>query len=313
MHDTVLRPGRQYAETDSNMDNSAFLSPDAAFVGALPARLWPHGIRRADAVAPPLYITRYAGPRATPPLGEHPFWELTYVLGGEGHVEFADRRFFLAPDAGLLIPPGWAHREHTDHPRWDTLWLGFGGGLPSQLGVAAPLALDRGCALRGWAEQAWLWRQREAGAIGAELDALTEFLVRAFVRLARQDGDAPRQPWLAKVQDYIDHRLDGDLTMAELARVAGCSVGHFQREFRQATGETPLQHVTRRRIETAVLYLRQSGLPVREVAARVGFADPLYFSRIFRRRVGLPPSRLRQSTPGTAPSPPSRGQETTVA
>jgi AraC-like DNA-binding protein len=214
-------------------------------------------------------------------------------MGGEGQVELGDQGIYLGPEAGLLIPPGCPHREHTDHAHWDTLWLGFRGNLPDRLGVAAPLVLNTGYALRPWLGEIWLWRQRETGATGPELAALTEFVLRAFVRLARQDGGMTRKPWLATVQDYIDHHLQRDLPVEELAALAGCSVGHFHRTFRQATGETPVQCVTRRRMETALLHLRESGLPIREIAEAVGFRDPLYFSRVFRRHFGQSPSRMR--------------------
>jgi len=293
MYDSVVAIAQQYARIDQTMDNSDLLVPDGALPGQLSETLWPDGQPGDDRPLVPLYITRYAGPRALSPHQSHPFWELTYVMRGQGHVDLPDREVFLAAEAGLLLPPGCLHRERTDHPQWDTLWLGFRGDLPDQLGVTAPLALDGGYALRSWAEQLWLWRQREAGTIGPELEALGEFLVRAFVRLANLGKETMRKPWLAGVQDYIDHHLHRDLAVEELATVAGCSVGHFHRAFQRATGETPVQYLTRRRLEVALLYLRQSGLPIREVAQAVGFADPLYFSRVFQRHFGQSPSRAR--------------------
>ncbi len=273
------------------MDNSDLRLPDAAVAGFLPASLWPAG---GGMVAMPLYITRYAGPRASQPLAAHPFWEITYVLGGQGVLELGEREgeetIALPPESGLLLPPGSPHRERSGSGKWDTLWLAFRGQLPSQLGVAAPLLLGDGHALRPWAELLWRWAQREPGMIGPELEALSEFFVRAFVRLAQAGGTAQRQPWLKQIQEYIDHHLEASLGVADLARVAGLSVGHFHRQFRQATGETPLAYLTRRRLEVAWLYLRQSGLPIKEIARAVGFGDPLYFSRVFRRRFGCPPT-----------------------
>lgn len=284
------------------MDNSDLSLPTGALPGQLADSLWPDGSREDSRGLVPLYITRYAGPRAlAAPMG-HPFWELTYVMGGEGYVEVAGREIFLGPEAGLLLPPGCLHRERTDHPQWDTLWVGFQGSLPDELGLAEPLALDAGYALRPWAEQIWLWRQRETGTIGPELAALGEFLLRACVRLARQENGTARKPWLASVQDYIDHHLASPLAVQQLAAVAGCSVGHFHRLFQQATGETPVQYLTRRRLEVALLYLRESGLPIQEIATAVGFPDPLYFSRVFRRQFGQSPSRTRWGQQQQAPT-----------
>jgi len=272
------------------MDNPDLPLPNASLPGQLPESLWPTGRSGDDRPIQLHYITRYAGPRATAPLEAHAFWELTYVMGGHGTLDLEDCEIPLASAAGVLVPPHCPHRERTDHPKWDTLWLGFRSELPSRLGVVSALAFGDGYALHPWAEQIWLWRQRETGAIGPELEALTAFFIRALVRLARSGSGAMRKPWLARVQDYIDHHLQRDLSIQELAEVSGHSVGHFHRQFRQATGETPGQYLTRRRLETAWLYLRQSGLPIKEIAAAVGFHDPLYFSRVFRKHFGQSPS-----------------------
>jgi AraC-like DNA-binding protein len=217
-------------------------------------------------------------------------------MGGQGSIELPDREFVLPEAALLLLPPGCPHRERTDHSLWDTLWLGFRGDLPEKLGLTTPTMLENGHALRPWCEQVWLWRQRETGTTGPELAALTEFLIRAFARLVQTLAGSIRKPWLASVQDYLETHLERDLSIEELAAVAGYSAGHFHREFRRATGETPVQYLTRRRLETARLYLRQSGLPIREIAAAVGFSDPLYFSRVFRRHFGCSPSQLTQAS-----------------
>lgn len=274
-----------------SMDNSDSILPEGGIPGRLDASFWPLDACPAAASARPLYITRYAGPRGREPREAHPFWELTYGMGGHGSIDLAGSEFFLPEASALLLPPGCAHRERTDHPRWDTLWLGFRGDLPEHLGLTAPTVLGNAHALRPWCEQIWLWRQRETGATGPELEALTEFLVRAFARLVQTPAGSNRKPWLASVQDYIETHLQRDLSVEELAAVAGYSTGHFHREFRRATGETPGQHLTRRRLETARLYLRQSGLPIRDIAAAVGFGDPLYFSRVFRRHFGCSPSQ----------------------
>lgn len=279
-----------------NMDHSDFPLPAGGIPGRLDASFWPLDGIPAAASAKPLYITRYAGPRARAPLESHPFWELTYGMGGQGCIELPDREFALPEATLLLLPPGCPHRERAEHPHWDTLWLGFQGDLPERLGLTAPTILENGHALRPWCEQIWLWRQRETGSTGPELENLTEFLVRACARLVQNTAGSSRKPWLASVQDYIENHLQRDLSVEELAAVAGYSMGHFHREFHRATGETPVQCLTRRRLETARLYLRQSGLPIREIAATVGFADPLYFSRVFRRHFGCSPSQVAQAS-----------------
>ncbi|HET9647025.1 MAG TPA: helix-turn-helix transcriptional regulator [Microlunatus sp.] len=90
-------------------------------------------------------------------------------------------------------------------------------------------------------------------------------------------GDRPAEPW----------------TMAELARLTGTSVSHLHREFRAQLGISPLAWLARTRGELAAALLIQTDLPVAEIGARVGWPDPNYFSRVFRRGYGSSPTSYR--------------------
>ena len=91
----------------------------------------------------------------------------------------------------------------------------------------------------------------------------------------------------------MDAHFDEQLTLESLARVAGLSVHHFARAFRQSTGEPPHQYLLRRRIERATEMLKQPHLPLSEIALAVGFSDHSHFARHFRRLVGMSPGAAR--------------------
>jgi AraC-like DNA-binding protein len=82
-------------------------------------------------------------------------------------------------------------------------------------------------------------------------------------------------------------------SVGDLAERAGCSEGHFHRLFKERTGKTPIAYLTDRRMEMAQQMLRGTSLSVSRIAALVGYDDPLYFSRVFRRIVGHCPSAGR--------------------
>jgi len=98
---------------------------------------------------------------------------------------------------------------------------------------------------------------------------------------------------LKRVLEYIDANLADNLVLDTLAEVAGLNLYHFARGFRQSTGLSPHQHVLRRRIERAKEFLRSSHLSVLEASARTGFVDQSHFSKVFRRIVGVAPSKYR--------------------
>src|SRR2546426_4648811 len=96
-----------------------------------------------------------------------------------------------------------------------------------------------------------------------------------------------------RVLEYMDAHFDEPLTLESLARVAGLSVHHFARAFRQSTGEPPHQFLLRRRIERATEMLKQPELSLSEIALAVGFSDHSHFARHFRRLVGMTPGAAR--------------------
>ena len=77
--------------------------------------------------------------------------------------------------------------------------------------------------------------------------------------------------------------------MEECARRLGISPTRLRVRMRKETGQGPLAYLTRLRLERARDLLRLEGLPVGEVARRVGYADPFYYSRRYRALFGKPP------------------------
>ena len=75
-----------------------------------------------------------------------------------------------------------------------------------------------------------------------------------------------------------------------LHKRGGLSLWHFRKAFRRLTGNSPQGYVTALRMRAARFFLLEGRLPVKEVAAKVGYDDPLYFSRAYRRFWGHPPS-----------------------
>ena len=100
---------------------------------------------------------------------------------------------------------------------------------------------------------------------------------------------------LVDVSDYIYDHLDDDLDLFRLAEVAHLSSYHWHRVYRAMSGESAASTVRRLRLQRAAGYLADTAMPVREVAARSGFASAEVFSRNFREAYGVPPARFRAS------------------
>ena len=95
---------------------------------------------------------------------------------------------------------------------------------------------------------------------------------------------------MGRLLSWIEAHLHEPLSVPLLAERAGMSVRSFHRHFRAATGHAPLDYVLRQRMATAKELLRADpAVRIGEVAARCGFEDSNYFSRVFRSHAGVAP------------------------
>lgn len=96
---------------------------------------------------------------------------------------------------------------------------------------------------------------------------------------------------LELMTDFVIANIDSHLSVAQVAAAGHCSAVTAERLFARYTGLSVLAWVRSQRMERAATLLRTSSLRSSEVARMVGFADPLYFSRVFRATYSVPPSK----------------------
>jgi AraC family transcriptional regulator len=99
---------------------------------------------------------------------------------------------------------------------------------------------------------------------------------------------------LRRIRELVDAKVEGELTLDEMARSVGLSTAHFARMFRQTTGQTPHQFVLSQRLERARTMLRASGARVLDVAVACGFKTQQHFAQVFRDECGISPTGYRQ-------------------
>jgi AraC-like DNA-binding protein len=100
---------------------------------------------------------------------------------------------------------------------------------------------------------------------------------------------------MRRVREYVDLHLGESMDLAELASIAGLSVFHFARQFKQSVGVTPHHFLVQRRVERAQDMLARTDLAVSEIAVAAGFSDQSHLSRHFRQLLGTTPREFRWS------------------
>src|SRR5260221_13269798 len=99
---------------------------------------------------------------------------------------------------------------------------------------------------------------------------------------------------LRTIKDFVDAKMEDDLSLDEMAQSVGLSTAHFARMFRKSTGETPHRFVLRQRLERAKTMLRAQDARVLDVAVACGFKTQQHFAQVLRDVCGISPSGYRQ-------------------
>ncbi len=96
------------------------------------------------------------------------------------------------------------------------------------------------------------------------------------------------------VVDYISEHFDKDLSITELAEVVDLEPHKFSHAFTKSIGMRPKRYITQMKIHHAKELLLKTSLSIHDIALKIGYDDPLYFSRIFKKETGAAPSVYRQ-------------------
>jgi AraC-like DNA-binding protein len=197
--------------------------------------------------------------------------EWAHVVAYAGHHGTRYRASLYLPDViRLNNPAGITHRLETIRHLYDTANPG------GELAVKAHLLL-----------------------------LLQEISCNVFDVLLKSPSKVPfsrSNKHIARAVDYIARNISGSLSVAGTSKHLRLNPDYLTRLFKQSLGESLGSYVLRHRMTRARELLTSSNLNIKETAEAVGFSDPLYFSRVFRREEGMSPSEyiLRSSAPEQA-------------
>ena len=99
-----------------------------------------------------------------------------------------------------------------------------------------------------------------------------------------------------RVREHIDSNIDQRIKVETLAKLVNLSVCYFVRAFKQSTGLTPRNYLTRRRLQRTMELLSTTDMPISEIAFAAGFADQSHCARHFRQHVGMSPRDYRRAS-----------------
>jgi AraC-like DNA-binding protein len=226
-------------------------------------------------------------------------------LSGVGRLTYEHRDLLVPPGHAMVLTFPHAHRYRTlPGDRWHFAWVCLTGR--EALRLLAVVIHRRGPVLRLGPDRL----ARLADALDALLDhpdpppalasALGYHALAALIDdLASpppgpgRDADTPA-PFDA-VTRHIARHPDADLAVPALADMAGMSRSHFSRVFAHHLGRSPAAYVLEQRMRLAGRLLHTTRMSIKQIAARVGYADPAYFAKAFARYHHMTPTAFRHS------------------
>ena len=99
---------------------------------------------------------------------------------------------------------------------------------------------------------------------------------------------------VTKAKNYIQEHYGFDISLDDVSREVNISPYYFSKLFKEESGENFIEYLTRTRIEKAKELLREGNLSIKEISSLVGYADPNYFSRLFKKQTEMTPREYRE-------------------
>lgn len=261
----------------------------------------------------PLYLTDIGlFPRARFHYRERPSGCGSHILmlctDGKGWFSVdGGRKTAVGKDQLVLLPEGRPHAYGADESEpWSIYWLHLKGDrLPAFIGdVSAArllqLAAEQSARIRSLFHECF--GILEQGYFLTNLAHLSQVLAHLlgtiFLYQSRPSRSKGNAFTVERAIQIMNDHMETTLTLEQLTKQLNMSKPHLLQQFRKYTGYSPIDYYLRLKIQRACQYLDLTDDSVKLICGKLGFADPYYFSRVFRKVMGISPSRYRHMEKG---------------
>ena len=226
---------------------------------------------------------------------------LMYMVSGEMTVHFPTHDAAIGAGNFIIFPPGCRYKySHPGGTTFEYMWLHFTGSdveetlkkysllLYPMVNVIEP---DDTIIMRFQnIFNAFIRNERFRD------NELSTLLERLLISLARRvSGEKRHTNFLNKSIAYINNNYVEDIRIPELAKMENLSTSRYNTLFKQVTGVSPINYIKKMRLNAACELLSATDLPIKSISAMVGYPDSHFFSRIFKKSIGVSPAFYRKN------------------
>lgn len=243
----------------------------------------------------------YCQPGHTWGPGVRDHYLIHLVVAGKGVYQVNGSSYNLQEgDLFLAKPSQLITYAADDTDPWEYYWVGFNGACANKLVQQTPfsdVSPVHHCKdpqlTRESIYNIYLARGPEPQCEALMTGYLYLFMAQLMKEARESMPNAPSsssQYVLAAIK-YIQFNYSHDISVDDIAKAVGVSRSHLYRVFMSNVGQSPIDYLTGYRISEACSLLKNTGLSIAEIAVSVGFFDQFYFSRVFKKVKGVPPSK----------------------
>lgn len=231
-------------------------------------------------------------------------YQLLYIVSGKGHFYFHGEDRVVYAGRMVLIQPRQEQRyEYFGEDKPEVYWVHFTGSDVKNILRSYNIPMDDPVFYSGaFSTYSYLFKEMihelQNCKTGYE-DLLAMYLRQIFllVQRTRQEERPTVSTYIQEEMEfarrYFNEHYNEPISIQEYAESRNMSVCYFQRNFKQIVKHTPMQYLLTIRVNNAASLLETTDYSMAEIAAIVGYEDPLYFSRLFRKIKGVSPRDYR--------------------
>lgn len=227
-----------------------------------------------------------------------------YCTEGKGYVDISTNQFELLPNTYIIIPKNVAHHYRTsESDPWSIYWIHFTGDNADLLYERyakdiAPqiqsIAYDEQRTeqfnlMLSLLENNYSTRNIELTNIKL-LQFLSSFIYHEEMYPSHYSVDQ-----IGTSINFMKENLTKTYTIQELAIHSKYSVSHYSDLFKKKTGCSPMQYFNQLKVQKSCQYLYFTDMNIKEICVKIGFDDPYYFSRLFKKLMGTSPAKYRST------------------
>lgn len=232
-------------------------------------------------------------------------YQLLYIVSGKTHFYFRGKERIVTAGHMVLIQPRQEQKyDYFGEEKPEVYWVHFTGSNVKNILRKYKIPLDDPVFYSGVSSAyANLFKEmiNELQTCRTGFQELLEMYLRQIfliIQRSREEQKPIASSYLLEEMEYarryFNEHYNEPINIEKYAQARGMSVSWFMRNFKQVTAKSPMQYILAIRISNAVSLLETTDYNVTEISAIVGYDNPLYFSRIFKKQKGVSPSDYRK-------------------